>query len=73
MSIGDKIITLPHEPGEEQYIVIQKRKYKELEDYKYDTKNIIIPVLRNKIEVLEQVIKLNDISIPKEVWLWKRI
>lgn len=67
MSIGDKIITLPHEPGEEQYIVIQKRKYKELEDYKYDTKNIIIPVLRNKIEVLEQVIKLNDLSIPKEV------
>jgi hypothetical protein len=67
MTIENEVITLPHEPGEEPYIYMKKRKYKELDNYKYDTKNIIIPVLRNKIEVLEQVIKLNDISIPKEV------
>jgi hypothetical protein len=66
MTIGDKIITLPHEPGEEQYIVVQKQKYKELEDYKYDTKNIMIPVLKDKIEILKHVLKLHNIDLPKE-------
>ena len=66
MTIENEVIALPHEPGEEPYIYMKKRKYKELDDYKHDTKNVIIPVLEDKIKILKQVLKLHNIDLPKE-------
>ena len=59
-----RTITIPHEFGAD--IWVPKDEYDKLEEYKYDTKNITIPLLKEKIAVLEQVIKLNNITLPEE-------
>jgi hypothetical protein len=59
-----RTITIPHEFGAD--IWVPKDEYDKLEEYKYDTKNITIPLLKEKIAMLEQVIKLNNITLPEE-------
>ncbi|MDC3375214.1 hypothetical protein OAW27_00045 [bacterium] len=59
-----RTITIPHEFGTDTWV--PKEEYDKLDAYKHDTKNITIPLLQEKIAVLEQVIKLNDLNLPKE-------
>jgi hypothetical protein len=41
--------------------------YQQIENDRYDMKNVVIPGLRAQISVLKEVLKLNDISFPKEM------
>ena len=42
-------------------------EYQQIENDRYDMKNVVIPGLRAQITVLKEVLKLNDISFPKEM------
>ena len=42
-------------------------EYQQIENDRYDMKNVVIPGLRAQISVLKEVLKLNDISFPKEM------
>lgn len=42
-------------------------EYQQIENDRYDMKNVVIPGLRTQISVLKEVLKLNDISFPKEI------
>ena len=59
-----RTLTIPHEFGEDTWV--PKEDYDKLDEYKHDTKNITIPLLNEKIAILEQVIKLNGFNLNKE-------
>ena len=42
-------------------------EYQQIENDRYDMKNVVIPGLRAQVAVLKEVLKLNDISFPKEM------
>tara|TARA_R110002020_G_scaffold94362_3_gene227176 strand:- start:3768 stop:3959 length:192 start_codon:yes stop_codon:yes gene_type:complete len=42
-------------------------EYQKLENNYYDMKNVVIPSLRAQVTVLKEVLKLNNISLSKEI------
>ena len=48
-------------------IYIPYVEYQQIESDRYDMKNVVIPSLRAQVAVLKEVLKLNNISLPKEI------
>ena len=48
-------------------IYIPYVEYQKLENNYYDMKNVVIPSLRAQVTVLKEVLKLNNISLSKEI------
>tara|TARA_B100000470_G_scaffold72642_3_gene55537 strand:+ start:1888 stop:2079 length:192 start_codon:yes stop_codon:yes gene_type:complete len=48
-------------------IYIPYVEYQQIENDRYDMKNVVIPSLRAQVTVLKEVLKLNNISLPKEI------